>query len=107
MERDYQISELQALEDFEEYGSELVPYSGALVDRKLDLVLRLGKLWNYLISNKFTAQKSISFKLDDLKKDRQQAKIMGKKLFRRIEFSNGEKYILIDQDWFKELLLDG
>lgn len=106
MLKDWQLSERGCLDDFEDYGPERVIFSGSLPHEKLDIKLTKGKLEGWRISNKFTTKKSASFTLEDLTKDFKQGALNGAKVFRRIEFSNGKKYILLEQDLFKELLYE-
>lgn len=114
MKKDYILSEYRALDDFKEYGAEKVPYSGALSDDKLDIRLTEGKLDGYRISNKHTIRESFSVPKNGKEgwiKDLNQAKLCGCKFFRRVEMEDPVtgrllKLIVIDQDYFQELLLD-
>src|ERR1700723_3537971 len=106
MPKNYQESEIRAVEVFKEYGARLVPCSGSLPNQKLDVDI---SAYGLILSNKHTVKDSVSFKLADIKKDENQAKFMGLKLIRRIEFENPStgklnEYILLDQEQFKEIL---
>lgn len=97
----WQDSERDAAEIF---NAKRVPFSGALVDNKLDLMIDEGILQNYLIENKFTSKESFSLKKDVLKKAFQQAAMMGKKFFLRLDFGEGFVFDVIPERDFLTLL---
>lgn len=97
MEPDKQ-SEYDAAEEFE--GTR-VPFSGATFLGKLDVVSG-GKFNGYLIENKYTTKKSYSLNKHYIRECERLARREGKKCFMRVDYE-GQKYIVIRQDWFQEL----
>lgn len=111
MKKDHIQSEIRAVEDFEEYNAKKVPASGARPDNKLDIYFTEGIFKYFRISNKHTVKNSFSVNLEDFDKDKNDARFMGCNVFRRVEVENPitgklRKFIVIEQDDFKNLLIN-
>lgn len=81
-------------------------FSGAKLDSKLDVI---GK-WRYeglRGENKFTQQKSYSFKLETLQKAKKQAAVTGDRFIFRVEFEDNQgrlwPFILQEEDLYRDI----
>lgn len=104
MLKDWELSELRFVREFEDHDAYGIPLSGRGLSDKLDVGFKSERLFRFLGSNKWTEKDSASITKKDWSKDKKQAAMMGKIPIRRVEFSTGEKFILIEQERFLELI---